>query len=129
MRKGQNAGYDLFLNKDVVLKAHSTTVIDTGVCLEFPDGYAGLITLRSSASKLGLLCPRPLIDSSYRGEIHSIIYNPTDNDIEYKAGDRLSSLFIFPVYQEPIEVVETLSETDRGSAWNGSSGGVGHVIK
>ena len=107
-----DAGYDMFL----------TTVIDTSVCVEFPNGYAGLLCTRSSAAKKQLIMEPILIDSNYRGSLHAIIYNSSNEDISYKAGDRVYSLFVFPIYQEPVEIVDKLSETDRGSSWNGSSG-------
>ena len=44
------------------------------------------------------------------------------NSIKFKAGERVFSLYVFPVHQEDVKVVETLSETNRGENWNGSSG-------
>lgn len=117
-----DAGYDLFLNSDVVFKAHEVTCVDTGVCVELPKGYAGLLAMRSSVCKTGLIIQQPLIDSNYRGELHTLVYNPTDHDIVYKAGDRICSLYVFPVFTKSLEVVEELSESNRGTSWNGSSG-------
>lgn len=117
-----DAGYDLFLNSDVTIKAHSTTCIDTGVCVELPKGHAGLLAMRSSICKTGLIIQQPLIDENYRGEIHTLIYNPTDEDFSYKTGDRICSLYVFPVFTEALEVVDELSESNRGTAWSGSSG-------
>ena len=119
-RKG-DAGYDFFLREDVTLKAHQVTVIDTGVCIELPKGYAGLLAMRSSICKKNLIIQQPLIDENYRGEIHGMIYSDNDEDITFLAGERLYSLYVFPVYQEPLQVVDELSETNRGTAWAGSS--------
>ena len=47
---------------------------------------------------------------------------PNDEDISFKAGERLYSLYVFPVIQEPMEVVDELSESERGAAWAGSAG-------
>lgn len=117
-----DAGYDLFLNAGVKFKAHEVTCVDTGVCVELPANHAGLLAMRSSVCKTGLIIQQPLIDSNYRGEIHILIMNPTDTDFEYKAGDRVCSLYVFPVFTEALEVVDELSESNRGSAWSGSSG-------
>ena len=117
-----DAGYDLFLIDDIVFKAHAITVIDTGVCVELPKGHAGLLAMRSSVCKTGLIIQQPLIDENYRGEIHILIFNPTDIDFEYKKDDRVCSLYVFPVYHETLEVVDELSESNRGAAWSGSSG-------
>ena len=78
--------------------------------------------MRSSVCKTGLIVQQPLIDENYRGEIHILIFNPTDNDIIYKKDDRVCSLYIFPVFQGSLEVVDELSESNRGAAWAGSSG-------
>jgi len=117
-----DAGYDFFLKDDIVIKAHEVTIIDTGVCVELPKGCAGLLAMRSSICKKNLIMQQPLIDENYRGEIHGMIYSDNDEDLEFKAGERLYSLYIFPVYQEPLEVVDELSESNRGDAWAGSSG-------
>ena len=116
-----DAGYDFFHREDVTLKAHQVTVIDTGVCVELPKGYAGLLAMRSSICKKNLIIQQPLIDENYRGEIHGMIYSDNDEDITFLAGERLYSLYVFPVYQEPLQVVDELSETNRGTAWAGSS--------
>ncbi len=117
-----DAGYDFFLNSDVTIKAHEVTIIDTGVCVELPKGYAGLLAMRSSICKQNLIMQQPLIDENYRGEIHGMIYSDNDEDLEFKAGERLYSLYVFPVYHEALEVVDELSESNRGSNWAGSSG-------
>ena len=117
-----DAGYDLFLNSDVVFKAHEVTVVDTGVCVELPEGHAGLLAMRSSVCKTGMIIQQPLIDENYRGEIHILVTNPMDIDFEYKAGDRVCSLYVFPVYHQELEIVDELSESNRGTAWSGSSG-------
>jgi dUTP pyrophosphatase len=101
---------------NVEFKAHSITVLDTGVCVELPEGYAGLLAMRSSVCKTGLIIQQPLIDENYRGEIHIIVFNPTNRDFAYNEGDRVCSLYIFPVYHQELEVVDELSESNRGDS-------------
>ena len=117
-----DAGYDFFLKDDVTIKAHTVTIIDTGVCVELPVGHAGLLAMRSSICKKNLIMQQPLIDENYRGEIHGMIYSDNDEDLEFKAGERLYSLYVFPVYHDELEIVDELSDSNRGSAWAGSSG-------
>ena len=117
-----DAGYDFFLKEDIVIKAHTVTVIDSGVCVELPKGHAGLLAMRSSICKKNLIIQQPLIDENYRGEIHGMIYSANDEDLYFKAGERLYSLYVFPVYHDSLEVVEELSESNRGANWAGSSG-------
>ena len=121
-KRKEDAGYDFYLNSDVTLRAHTVTIIDTGVCVELPKGTAGLLAMRSSICKQNLIIQQPLIDENYRGEIHGMIYNANDEDISFKAGERLYSLFVFPVFQEDLEIVDELSESERGANWSGSSG-------
>lgn len=115
-KREDDAGYDFYLNAGITLKAHEVTIIDTGVCVELPTGFAGLLAMRSSICKKSLIIQQPLIDSNYRGELHGMIYNAGDEDISFKAGDRLYSMYVFPVFQADLEVVEDLSETDRGAS-------------
>ena len=117
-----DAGYDLFLNAGVTFMPHETTVIDTGVCVELPKGHAGLLAMRSGVCKTGLIIQQPLIDENYRGELHILVHNPTDTEFTYEEGDRVCSLYVFPVYQGALEVVDELSDSNRGTAWAGSSG-------
>lgn len=117
-----DAGYDFFLKDDVTIKAHTVTIIDTGVCVELPAGHAGLLAMRSSICKKNLIMQQPLIDENYRGEIHGMIYSDNDEDLEFKAGERLYSLYVFPVYHDKLEIVDELSDSNRGAAWAGSSG-------
>ena len=121
-KRREDAGYDFYLNSDVTLKAHTVTIVDTGVCVELPKGTAGLLAMRSSICKQNLIIQQPLIDENYRGEIHGMIYNANDEDVSFKAGERLYSLFVFPVFQEDLEIVDELSESERGTNWSGSSG-------
>lgn len=117
-----DAGWDIYLPEDAIFPAYKTTVIDLGFGVEIPKGYAGLLAMRSSVCKKDLQIQMPLIDSNYRGSIHLMIYNPGFQAVSFDKGDRICSLFIFPVFDEPLEVVDKLSESNRGEAWSGSSG-------
>ena len=123
-RKG-DAGYDFFLIEDIKLRPRQQIAIDTGVCVELPQGYAGLFALRSSICNKNkhLILKNPLIDENYRGELHGILYNDSlIKSVKFKKGERVFSMYVYPVCQEDLEQVEDLSETNRGSAWDGSSG-------
>ena len=109
----------------MVIKPRQQIAVDTGVCVELPVGYAGLFALRSSICNKNkhLILKNPLVDENYRGELHGILYNDSFfRTIKFKAGERVLSLYVFPVHQEDVKVVEALSETNRGENWNGSSG-------
>lgn len=116
-----DAGYDIFLLEDANIKK-GVSVIDTGVCVELPKGWAGLIAPRSSFAKTGVIVQQPLIDENYRGEIHIVLSNPYRKTVKLKKSQRICSLFAFPVLHEKIELADSLSESNRGESWNGSSG-------
>lgn len=117
-----DAGYDLFLNTDITIPSGSVAIINTGVCVEIPHGYAGLLAMRSSICKTGLIIQQPLIDEGYTGELHAIIGNPTRDTFSAKKGDRLYSLYVFPIYNGEIEIVNELDDSERGTDWSGSTG-------
>ena len=123
-RKG-DAGYDFFLTQDVKIRPRQQIAIDTGVCVELPKGYAGLFALRSSICNKNkhLILKNPLVDENYRGELHGILYNDGFfRSLKFKAGERVLSLYVFPVCQEDVVEAEELSSTNRGESWNGSNG-------
>ena len=121
-KRASDAGWDIFLPEDVTFKAHELTTVDLGFGVQLPEGYAGLFAMRSSVCKTGMSIQMPLIDQGYRGELHLLIQNSTDKDYTYKKDERVCSLFIFPVFNDALEVVDELDSSDRNSAWCGSSG-------
>lgn len=98
----------------------------TGLAVEIPEGYVGLIFPRSSISKtcLSLTNAVGVIDSGYRGEI--IFKFRTESRAPgkhvYKKGDRVGQLVIMPYPKVEFVEVEELSETDRGEGGFGSTG-------
>ena len=117
-----DAAFDLYLLEDIIINPESSFCLDTGICLELPHGYAGIIVPRSSTAKKGISISNCLIDENYRGEIHILGFNSSKNTYNYNKDDRLASLLIFPIFTDKLEEVEELSETNRGSSWDGSSG-------
>lgn len=100
----------------------------TGLSIEIPEGYVGLIFPRSSIYKTDLYLTNSVgvIDSGYRGEI-MLKFKPSDSNIEldelnsYSVGDRVGQIMILPYPQIEFEEVEKLSETDRGTNGFGST--------
>jgi dUTP pyrophosphatase len=106
-----------------------TVTYFTGVSLEVPEGYVGLLFPRSSVvdTALRLANSVGVIDSGYRGEI-SFVFDLTDADnfesVEgiYKIGERIGQLVIVPIPKIELEQVEELNESDRGEGGYGSTG-------
>ncbi len=120
--KHGDAGVDLYsirMDKD----KNRNDVHYTGLAIEIPEGYVGLLFPRSSISKTSC-CLRNsvgVIDSGYRGEI-MLKFGCSSNLGCCKVGDRVGQLIIMPYPQVQFEEVEELSDTDRGSGGFGSTG-------
>lgn len=97
-RKHENdAGADVHSMKKVVVYPHTTEKIPLGFGLELPDGYAAYVFPRSGLSSQGIVCELPPIDSGYRGEVHAIVSNVSDEPYQVEEGDRIGQLVIMPV--------------------------------
>lgn len=127
--KNGDAGLDLTtINKEY--DENNNIVYKTGLAIEIPENYVGLLFPRSSNSKTDLYLTNHvgIIDSSYRGEImlkfKSSLCSSGQyvNGKEYYIGDRVGQLIIIPYPQIEFEEVEELSETERGTGGYGSSG-------
>jgi dUTP pyrophosphatase len=102
----------------------------TGLSIEIPDGYVGLLFPRSSISKYDLLQCNSVgvIDSNYRGEIKirfkrtSDLKSPLFDEKLYNIGDRIGQLIILSYPQIELVEVQELSDTNRGQNGFGSSG-------
>ena len=107
------------------IPAGQTEKINTGICVEIPNGYFGAIFARSGlATKRGL---RPancvgVIDSDYRGEVIVALHNDTEKSESIHVGDRIAQLVILPYLPVEFEEVDELSNTDRGEGGFGSTG-------
>lgn len=130
-----DACYDLYTNRDYDVQAYDTVVIPTGIAIELPVEYEAEIRPRSGISLNGVLaydwfiekmdnfkCTiiQGTIDSNYRGEIGIIFRNETMCDITIKKHTKLAQMKIN--YVPDVELVEELSDSNRGTNGFGSSG-------
>lgn len=118
-----DAGADLKLKEDVFLLPNRKMRVGTGVKVEIPPGYVGLVVPRSSSGKLDIRLANTVgvIDSGYRGEIMVFLKYTGDDIYEGEAGDRIAQLIIVPFVCATYTAVSELSDTDRGD------GGFGHT--
>lgn len=119
-----DAGLDLFmpLDTNVIVPAHGRAFVDTGVHIEIPYGFFGLLTSKSGLMRdRGIKCTGT-IDAGYTGSIGAVLFNNSDEDVEFRAGDKLTQLLILPCFAPSLNVVEELKETERGSGGFGSTG-------
>ena len=123
--KPGDAGLDLTATS-VVTDEYGNVVYGTGLAIEIPFGYAGLLFPRSSNSKTDLYLTNHVgvVDSGYRGEI-MFKYRPLDgilNSKIYQVGERVGQIVILPYPAVSFEEVEQLSDTERGDSGFGSTG-------
>ena len=121
-----DAGLDLHALEPCTLGPGERAMVRTGVAVEIPDGYAGLVMPRSglaSRSGIALVNAPGLIDAGYRGELKVLLLN-TDRTTpcELAAGDRIAQLVITPVQTPAVVEVEELSQSTRGAGGFGSTG-------
>lgn len=99
--------------------------LHTGLAFEIPEGHHVEIHLRSSTGKnkkLRLATGTGIIDSDYRGEVMLLVEN-ISQDVEHVfPGDRIAQAVLMKDPEYSIEVVESLSDTERGSGGFGSTG-------
>jgi dUTP pyrophosphatase len=111
-----------------VLNPGESRDLPTGIAVEFPAGYWGRITGRSSTlRKRGLFVNEGVIDAGYRGELLVYVTNRQSTRVEVASGERLAQLIVQPVVQAPAEWSDELSPSDRGTNGFGSTGGNGGV--
>ena len=117
-----DAGLDLFSREDAYIRANNSFVFDTGVHVEIPKCCVGFIKSRSGTMVRHNLVTDGTIDCGYTGSLRVKIFNLGDTDYEVKAGDKIAQLVIVPCVMPTLELVDSLEETDRGSAGFGSTG-------
>ena len=119
------AGADLYACNAVTVEPGATEFVQTGLALEVPAGYAGLVYARSGlACKKGLAPANKVgvIDADYRGEVMVALYNHSSQVVEIEPGERVAQLVITPYLTAVFEETEELSDTVRGEGGFGSTG-------
>ena len=122
------AGADLYAlieGESLMVGAGETVLVRTGLSVEIPEGYVGLIYARSGlATKKGLAPANKVgvIDSDYRGEVKVALFNQSGEDQIILAGERVAQLVIAPYLAVEYEQAEELSSTIRGEGGFGSTG-------
>jgi len=123
--KDGDAGLDLIATTVNIVENKEFGYIEygTGLQLEIPYGYVGLIYPRSSVSNTGLILSNGVgvIDSGYRGEI-KLRFKYIKDSKRYDVGDKIGQLIIIPYPKVEFEKVEQLSESERSSGGFGSTG-------
>ncbi|MBF0170291.1 MAG: dUTP diphosphatase [Nitrospinae bacterium] len=116
-------GYDLFAAEGVTIPPRGTAIVKTGVAVQFPDGWGGLIRDRSGmATKNRVIVSAGVIDHGYRGEIGVALNNLADTPFVVEPSMKIAQMLPMPVVDWRVEEVAALTDTARGEAGFGSTG-------
>lgn len=121
------AGADLYAVADepIVIPPQETRLVHTGLAMEIPTGYAGLIYARSGlATKRGLAPANKVgvVDADYRGEVMVALHNHSSSVQQVEHGERIAQLVVAPFLRASFSETDVLDETERGSGGFGSTG-------
>lgn len=118
-----DAGMDLRTPKTVIVQAHNSAIIDTGVHLQIPNNYVGFLKSKSGLNVKHGILSEGVIDCGYTGSIVAKLYNNSNTDYVFQKGDKITQLVILPcVTGALLEQVESFDETERGDNGFGSTG-------
>lgn len=122
-----SAGADLYalLDGSIEILPHETHFVHTGISVEIPEGYCGLVFARSSMGAKRGLAPANkvgVIDADYRGEIMVTLHNHSEKAATVEPGERIAQLAIVPFLKAEFEESDQLSDTVRGAGGFGSTG-------
>lgn len=117
-----DAGWDLLSPIDVVVPPHSQLDIDTGVHMDIPNHYVGMVKTKSSVIQKRVLT-EGVVDSGYTGSIHVFINNMSDDNFFIKRGQKIAQIvFLLVLDVEEMVQVQNLQNTERGNGGFGSTG-------
>ena len=121
-----SAGADLYalLDEAIEIQPHATKLVKTGISVEIPEGYCGLIFARSGISSKRGLAPANkvgVIDADYRGEVMVALHNHSEINAMVEPGERIAQFAIVPFLKAQFEEADELSDTVRGAGGFGST--------
>lgn len=121
------AGADLYacLDEAVTIAPHETKLVPTGLAMELPLGWAGLVYARSGLASKRHLAPANkvgVIDPDYRGEVMVALHNHGTEPQTIDPGERIAQLVLTPYLTARFLEAEELSDTVRGEGGFGSTG-------
>ena len=118
-----DAAMDLFSIEDYTINPSRIGLINTGIAIEIPEGYVGLIWDKGSIGMIkGQKTLGGVFDSNYRGEVTVALFNLKDTPYIIKKGEKVAQILIQKVEQPKILLVDELSQSNRGDKRWGSTG-------
>ena len=118
-----DAGFDLYAAEDHILSPMESRLVATGIKIEIPDGYVGLVWDRSGlAARHSLHNLAGVIDSRYRGEIKVVMINLGKEVFKVEKGMRIAQMLIQPIVSAELVEADSLNKTKRDEKGFGSTG-------
>ncbi len=117
-----DAGLDIYTPTRIVLRARTSETVDTGVHVEIPPGYVGLLKSKSGLMRWDGITSEGTIDAGYSGSICVTLFNQGDRFIVFRPGEKISQLVVVPCLIEELEPVEEIISGERGEKGFGSTG-------
>lgn len=118
-----DAGFDVYSPIDIYLLRGTRKQIKLGISIEIKKDEVAIMSERSGmAINHGITSIGNIVDSGYRGEVSIILFNSGEKDYEIKAGDKIGQIVVCKLGERKIEVVEELSDSERGEKAHNSSG-------
>jgi len=118
-----DAGLDLFSNEKITLLPGERKIIKTGIALEIPEGYTGLVWDKSGLSvNHGLKTLGGVVDAGYRGELMVGLINLSKDEYVLEKGHKVAQMLIQKVEKVVVDEVDRLRDTSRGGGGFGSTG-------
>lgn len=119
-----DAGVDLRTPENVTLPGRASVIIDTGVHVEIPEGYVGMLKSKSGLNVNDGILSEGVIDAGYTGSIVVKLYNNSFYDKEFKRGDKITQLVILPcmLYDVQEVKIDEIKGDERGDNGFGSTG-------
>lgn len=117
-----DAGFDLYAHR--VERAPFQVKYHTGIAVQIPEGYVGLLFPRSSVTKTRQQMANSVgvVDAGYTGEITVVFNQPSPLSFPYDEGDRVAQLVIMPIPKVELKEVAELDPSKRGAGGFGSTG-------
>lgn len=119
-----DAGADLYVSENLVVPRRGRAIASTGIAVEIPYGFVGLVHPRSGlAAKHGLTVTNApgTIDAGYRGEIKVLLINHGDEHLGFMKGDRIAQLVVQHYVTAMFHEVDFLSDSERSTGGFGST--------
>lgn len=115
-----DAGIDFYASEELVIAPHSFGIVKTGITVEIPRGYVGLMMPKSRNDHL---LGAGVVDAGYQGEIRIKVANLQDTPLEINYGQAVGQMLLVPVETPAVEEVP-LDLIHTEASERGATGGI-----